>query len=247
MKRSYFLFSIFIIISFFSIISWIVYLQKTDENISEEKNSIVSATEINDDSNLFESLNEKSNLIFAYGIISAVDPVSCSDIDGSYSYVKKTTESKGFLLIKNVHVTHWKTVDEVITQAEKLNFLSWKFNYDEINLPKETLVKTEWNRAEKIRHSYYVKERSYSGTLLLQIKNKTIKIINFFPNQTIEQAKEKMIAECDNKVYTSLGYVIGIILSSGVVLLLVNEIIELVTQDSEETDTKNDFIKKREI
>lgn len=221
---------------------FIINLPSSEEDDAKQKQLILSYSEVNNDSESLKNCLSDSDvdIIFAYGTINAVDTVSCSDIEGTYSYIRTTTEA--YKNKKNEDNSNFTVLDEVTTTSKKLKFLSVEFNYDTINLPDATLNKTDWlsydawsaynplylynpinrnffmsfcssYRAGGIRRAYYVKECSYSGTLILQKKDKTLTPITFYPDKTIDQAKRIVIDKNCNSVadsFSFLGVAIGL-------------------------------------
>lgn len=164
---------------------------------------------------------------FVYGELKAIDPVSYSDIDGSYMYIERVEEEYTMhtrVVTKTVNgktttstQTYW-TWDRVgsdVKRCTKISFCNVTFDVNKVNMPSPSHISTI-KTSSKHRYQYYAVDSSCWGTIFTELKDQTISDKSkFYNNSTIPDVVN------DLETTASLRFVIFWIIWSMVIICIV--------------------------
>ena len=167
---------------------------------------------------------------FVYGELKALDPVSFSEIDGKYSYIKKEeqeytrhsrtvtrtyTDSNGNTKTKTEIEYYW-TWDTMRTESKystKISFLNVEFEYSKIPFPSSNYITTLDTGYHK-RNVYYGTGTRFKGTIFTTLKGNTINETSFFEDKTISETIEDLETGYEIIIF----WIFWIILTAGLVV-----------------------------
>lgn len=147
---------------------------------------------------------------FVYGDISAVDPVTFSELSDSYMYVEKVKERYTEHTRQVAHTetvngkthtyytteTYW-TWDRVSTESlhsTQIQFNNTVFDYTKIDCKQNNYI-TTIQESSKIRYKYYGTAAFLSGTIFTELKNNTISDHSkFFQDMHTEDAYKAAVS-----------------------------------------------------
>lgn len=184
-----------------------------------------TAAQIDNDAELFEyALRTNIGNTFAYGDLVALDPISISDIDGSWAAINKDTErytqhertvtyrdSDGHTHTRVETYWTWDLIWSDYWHCDRIAFLGHEFKYGDIPFPGYKYYTTITHGY--IRYVYYVKDTEYVGTIYTNIDNHTINHTSFVKNTTIENAIKKYESRAPKIVF----WIFWILLIAGAV------------------------------
>ncbi len=175
----------------------------------EEYQTYDTAVKIDNDEELFRyGMKTHIGNAFVSGNLKTVDPVSFSEVDGKYSFIKKEKQeytkhtrpvtetykdSKGKTKTRTKTEEYW-TWDTIKTEkrtATKISFLNVEFAYDKIPFPSSRQIKIKETGYHK-RNVYYATGTDFKGTIYTSLKDNTINETKFYKDQTISQTVENL-------------------------------------------------------
>lgn len=192
------LFSIIIIISM--LIVGVVIHSNISDTLMSKYQRYNTALQINDNEKEFKyAIRTNVGDVIAHGELKAVDTVTYPEIDGDYSYVcmvteeyrmhtrtYTTTDSNGHTHVHTETYWSWDEIDRESIHSKNISFLNQEFDYKEIKLPDYVYLCTKSTIISSIRHVYYVRYSSYTGTLLTTIEDNQIHDSVFYNNKSID-------------------------------------------------------------
>lgn len=167
---------------------------------------------------------------FVHGDLRTIDPVTFSELEGVYSYVKKEEQeyrkhyrtvtktyigSDGKTKTKTEKEEYW-TWDTMRTErktATRISFLNVEFDYEKIPFPTSHHVKTISTGYHR-RNVYYGTDTDFQGTIFTVLKEDTINETSFYKNRTISETIENLESGSEVVVF----WVFWIILTGGLVV-----------------------------
>ena len=167
---------------------------------------------------------------FVYGDLKTVDPVTFSEIDGQYSYIKKEeqeyrrhsrtvtrtyTDSNGNTKTKTEIEYYW-TWDTMRTETKtstKISFLNVEFEYSKLPFPSSNYITTLDTGYHK-RNVYYGTGIQFKGTIFSTLKGNTINQTSFYEEKTISET----IEDLESGYEIILFWIIWIILTAALVV-----------------------------
>lgn len=208
-----------IIIASFMLVLGFLISGKISDLASDSETKMNQALQITDEEMFKYNINTNVGNVLCYGELSAVDPVTYSELGDEYMYVEKVKEecrvhSRTVSTGKVTHVEYyytWDRIDSEEIHSNNLSFLGEQFDYDKIDKPSDYFKVTiysdgsteewydddgDWDEKGDIRYSYYVIDKSYNGTLETELKDNTISDDNVFhENKTIQETIDDCHAE----------------------------------------------------
>ena len=198
------LFSVIIVLAMLSLGFFVG--EKISSWADEKNQEYEQAAKIDGDKELFGyGMRTDIGNAFVAGALKAVDPVSLPDIDGEYSFIRKTrekyTKHKKIVTdydedgeVKGYHTEIYYTWDEVGREdyaCSKIAFLGNEFEYGKIPFPEVTYL-TTIKESSDVRYLYYVCNTEYQGTIYAKLADKTISNAKFMEGKGVEDAVEYM-------------------------------------------------------
>lgn len=180
----------------------LIISDKINDSILEQNQKYNTALQINEDADLFRyGMRTNVGNAFVYGDLTAVDPVSYPEIEGSYGSVTKVTErytmhtrtvtktrtvnGKTQSYTEIEHYWQWDKINSNHIHASTITFLGVEFPYGTIDGFHESYITTV-NTGYHLRDKYYGSEVSYNGTLFTVLGDGTISQPIFYNNSSIE-------------------------------------------------------------
>lgn len=181
-----------------------------------DKNEIYNKAVKIESTDLFQyGMDTNVGNAFVYGDLEAVDTVTYPEIDGEYMYVKKVEEryerhertvikedSDGNTYTEIEVYYEWDTEDTNSLHANEIKFCGITFPYSKINLPSSSHIETikgdkvySWKSGEyvKVRFKYYGVSTKYTGTIVTDLRNKTITDhTKFYKDMNIEETVKRL-------------------------------------------------------
>ena len=194
------------------------FISEKISSAADEKNQeYEQAAKIDGDKELFEyGMRTDIGNAFVSGTLRAEDPVSLSEIDGEYAYIKKVEEryTKHTRTVTdydedgNVCGSHeetyytWDAVGHEDYACSKITFLDNEFEYGTIPFPACEYL-TTIKESSKVRYLYYVCETEYSGTIYAKLADETISDAKFIDEKGVNEAFEYM---CSSSIVNTIVF-----------------------------------------
>lgn len=154
---------------------------------------------------------------FVYGELSAVDPVTYSELDAKYMYVKKIEErhTKHTKQVRHTKTVNGKTQtyytteeywtwDKVDSESLKCNQVLFQgvcFPTHKIQIPGEKFI-TTIQKSSKTRYQYYGVDTRFVGTIFTELKDNTISDNSpFYNGSNIEGTIEGLESNCSTIIF----------------------------------------------
>lgn len=198
-----------IVIVVLMIVIGLIIHGKINDSLMEDYQKYDTAIQIDNNADLFAyGMRTEIGYAFAYGDLIAIDTVTYDEIDGKYSYIKKVKErytrhtrtvtktrtksdgSTETYTEEEVYWT-WDEIDSWSQHSQKIAFLGTEFDYGTIPFPSSNYI-TTIRESSKIRYVYYGTDIKFTGTLIADFKDKTIKNVDFKVNRNIDQTIEEL-------------------------------------------------------
>ena len=185
--------------------------EKIASAADERNQEYEQAAKIDGDKELFEyGMRTDIGNAFVSGTLKAVDPVSLSEIDGEYAYIRKVKEKytrhertvTDYDEDGNVTGHHtetyytWDSAGHEEFACTHITFLDNEFDYGVIPFPGSRHL-TTIKESSKVRYQYYVCDMEYAGTIYAKLADKTISDVTFIENKGVNDAVEYM---CNSSV-----------------------------------------------
>lgn len=198
-----------------------------NNSLLEKYHEYDTALQINNDKDLFEyGMRTDVGNAFVYGNLICLDPVTYSEVEGQYSYIKKVkerytehtktetyTDSDGKTHTRIVTYWEWDYVDSWNKHSTKISFLDVEFPYGKIQFSRDNYIKTI-HESSTIRYKYYGSPIKETGTLFAELSKNDINNVHFKANYTIEET----INSYESHIETILFWILWIILIVGLVI-----------------------------
>lgn len=182
-----------------------------DDSLMLKHQEYNTALCIENDADMFNyAMSTNVGNSYVHGTVTAVDPVSCFELGGEYSYVKKVKEkyTRHTRTVTKTRTVNGKTQTYTDTEvywtwdhvktwhdsSTKIEFLDAEFDYGVISLPMASYIKTE-KESNKIRYKYYGAPTSVDAVIYANLANNTITNVKAYHNTTIEKAHKAMVSK----------------------------------------------------
>lgn len=199
-KRREIVFSV-IIIAVMLVIGFFIS-NEIHQSLLEKYQEYDTAVQIDSEELFRHGMRTSVGNAFAYGDLIALDPVTYSEIEGEYSYIRKEEQeyrmhsrivTETYMDLKGNAKTRtkteyywtWDTMRTENKTSTKISFLNVEFEYGKIPFPSSHQIKTLSTGYHK-RNVYYGTETEFQGTIFTNLKENTINKTSFYRNQTIK-------------------------------------------------------------
>lgn len=179
---------------------------KIRQGLLEEYQEYDTAVQIDSEELFRYGMRTDIGHAFVYGNLKTLDPVTFSEIEGEYSYIKKEEQeyrrhsrtvtetyrdSKGntHTKTKTEYYWTWDTMNTEKKTATRISFLNVEFVYEKIPFPSSHQI-TTLNTGYHKRNVYYGTETEFQGTIFTNLNEDTISETSFYQNQTITETIE---------------------------------------------------------
>ena len=179
---------------------------KIRQGLLEEYQEYDTAVQIDSEELFRYGMRTDIGHAFVYGNLKTLDPVTFSEIEGEYSYIKKEEQeyrlhsrivtetyrdSKGntHTRTKTEYYWTWDTMNTEKKTATRISFLNVEFVYEKIPFPSSHQI-TTLNTGYHKRNVYYGTETEFQGTIFTNLNEDTISETSFYQNQTITETIE---------------------------------------------------------
>lgn len=202
---------------------------KIRQNMLERYQAYDTAVQIEDEELFRYGMKTNIGNAFVYGELQALDPVTFSEIQGEYSYIKREeqeyrqhsrtvtktyTDANGNTRSKTEIEYYW-TWDTMRTDsktATKISFLNIQFEYEKIKFPSSHYIQTI-DTGYHTRNVYYGTDTTFQGTIFTMLKDNTINETSFYNNKTIADTIESLETGYEIVIF----WILWVLLTAGLV------------------------------
>lgn len=174
-----------------------------------DKNEIYNKAVKIENTDLFQyGMDTNVGNAFVYGDLEAVDTVTFSEIGGEYMYVEKVKEryTKHTRQVSHTKTVNGKTQTYYTTETywtwdrvgsedikcKEISFCGITFKSNKFDIPCTDYIDTI-KESSHIRYKYYGTGTKFTGTIFVELKDKTISDnTNFYNNMNIEETVERL-------------------------------------------------------
>lgn len=203
---------------------------KISDSLMNKCQEYNTALKVDSDADLFQyGMRTNVGNAFVYGELEAVDTVSCYELGGEYSYVKKVEEryTKHYRTVTKTKTVNgktetytereeywtWDEIDSWSKHSNKITFVGVEFDYGMIDFPSADHIDTI-KESSKIRYVYYGAPAKCAGTLYAKLGNNTFSDSHFYRGMTIDETIDYLESNAGLIVF----WIFWVILTIGAVI-----------------------------